>query len=329
MKKVRSSLLFGCLISFTVMLTVVQTTPIQNYITTVMPIDASHADESVSRFRDPLYQQIQDLAEQFDQEPIDARVDRVWKAIPDLNGVRINVEKSYQIAKQIGKVLPDMLVIEEVEAERTLWDLEPQPIYRGNPAKPFISIMINVAWGTEHVLQLLDIFDQYQVKATFFLDGSWLSRNQEVAKEIVNREHEVGNHAYSHPDLRKMSDARIREEMLKTNQLIEELGVQPRLFAPPSGAFDQRVVNIAREEQMWTILWTLDTVDWRRPTPEAIIKRIVPNLENGALILSHPTEPTVKALPVIIEEARKQQFYVGKVSELLSPERSISIVRLQ
>ncbi|GAA0365802.1 polysaccharide deacetylase family protein [Bacillus horti] len=317
--------LLGCgILSFVALLILVNRTPIDSYVNTIkmMNVPIIQAD-------DDIYRQIEDLAEQINQAPVNAKLDRVWKAIPSYNGVQVNIEKSYQIATQLGKVQLDTLMYDEIEAEISLEEIEPAPIYRGNPKKPMISLMVNVAWGTEYVHKMLDIFDQYQIKVTFFLDGKWLTENKNVAELMLERGHELGNHAYSHPDLKKVSAERIKEELLKTNKLIEELGVKSYLFAPPSGSFDNRAVKIADQYKMKTILWTLDTVDWRKPSPETIIQRIVPKLENGSLILMHPTEPTVEALPTIIEGAMNKELMLGTVSELISPERSLSLIHLK
>ncbi|MDQ0337311.1 putative sporulation protein (polysaccharide deacetylase family) [Caldalkalibacillus uzonensis] len=278
---------------------------------------------------DPLLKEIEALARTINEQPVNARIDRVWKAIPGYNGIEVDVAKSYELAKQTGKVRLEHLVINEVEPEVSLDDLPPAAIYRGNPKKPMVAFMVNVAWGTEYVPQMLDIFDDYQVRATFFLDGKWLSRNIEVAQEIVTRGHEIGNHAYSHPDMRRLSITEIHEEISKTEQLIQELGVRSRYFAPPAGAYDNRVVKVARELNMHTVMWTLDTVDWKKPAPSEIRARIVPYLENGSLILMHPTAPTVEALPSLIEGALQKELQAGSVAQVLSPERTIAIVRVE
>ena len=76
---------------------------------------------------------------------------------------------------------------------------------------------------------------------------------------------------------------------------------------------------------MYTVMWTLDTLDWKKPTPQEIIVRIVPRLENGVLILMHPTESTVVALPELIEGALKKGIEPATVSEVLSSNRTIFI----
>lgn len=322
-RKLKMITFFLYLLVFTLILTLANSTPIETYIRSL-----KLESVQVSSEKDPFKQEIKDLAKQIDQEPINAMIDRVWQAIPGYNGLQVDQEKSYHLSKQLGHVSLKSFSIQEIEPEIQLEDLPPSPIYRGNPNKAMISLMVNVAWGTEHVEEMLTIFEQYGIGVTFFLDGKWLKENKTIAQKMISEGHEIGNHAYSHPDLRKMSAEQISDEMQKTNKLIEELGVQSHLFAPPSGAFDQRVVQIAHQYKMKTILWTLDTVDWKRPPSSVIVERIVPRLENGALILMHPTAPTVEALPQMIEGALERELLPGTVSQLISPARSISIVRL-
>ena len=322
--KLASIIFLSYIFIFTGLLFIIQSSPIDHYIETIK-MNSMEVNNAV----DPVAEELKKWAHKIERAPIDARIDRVWKAIPGLNGIKLDFSKSYQLALKQGKVNEDTLVLTQIPPAKQLSDLPPNPIYRGNPEKNMVSFMVNVAWGTENVPKLLDIFEQYQVKSTFFLDGTWLQKNKQVAQEIVNRGHEIGNHAYSHPDMVRLSEARMNEEILKTEQLIKGLGQNSAYFAPPSGSYDHRVVKIAHQHKMKLVLWTLDTIDWQRPTRETIINRIVPKLENGALILMHPTASTVEALPEMIEAALAKQLFVGTVSELLSSERVESIVRQQ
>ncbi|WP_236838497.1 polysaccharide deacetylase family protein [Caldalkalibacillus salinus] len=316
--------LMGYILIFAFILTIINQSPIDTYISAVKMESVGVSQKQ----NDTLYREVESLAQQVTEAPVNARIDKVWKGIPGYNGLEVDVDKTYRLAQQLGEIQLQDLYVNEIEPDVTLDDLPVSPIYRGNAKKPMVSIMVNVAWGTEYVLQMLEVFEQYNVRATFFLDGSWLKKNPEVGKRIVEGGHEVGNHAYSHPDMSQLSISRIREELVKTNELIEELGTSAYVFAPPSGAYDERVVKEAHELNMKTILWTLDTIDWQKPPAHVIVDRIVPRLENGALILSHPTASTVEALPQIIESAMEKEFMVGTVSQLISPSRTLSVVSM-
>ena len=314
LKVVASGLFFIAFIYF------VNHSAIHNYISTLK-------GKSVSvGYQEEWGKRIDELRTKIEADPIDARIDRVWQAIPGYNGLRINKEESLKRLVQKGKWDPSLLAVEQLEPKVNLKDLRPTAIYRGNPEKPIISFMVNVAWGNEYLPSILNTLQKYNVKATFFLDGSWVSKNPREAKEIMERGHEIGNHAYSHPDLKQVSDYRVRSEITKTNNAIQKaLGIKPKLFAPPSGSYDERAVQIAAREGMQTILWTLDTVDWRKPTPTQIKQRIIPHLSNGSLILMHPTESASKALPDLIKSAKTKGFQIGTVSDCLSTKRIYTI----
>ena len=80
-------------------------------------------------------------------------------------------------------------------------------------------------------------------------------------------------------------------------------------------------VEIAHQFQLKTVLWTLDTVDWKHPSPDTIVRRITRGLEPGAMILMHPTSSSSQALPSLIREMKRRGLALGTVSELLSPNR--------
>ncbi|WP_054956122.1 polysaccharide deacetylase family protein [Paenibacillus dakarensis] len=255
-------------------------------------------------------------------EPIDARVDSVWKAMPGYNGQEINIDETYKRALKRKPGDPIPYVYQQIPAKITLEDLGEQPIYRGNPNKPMVSFMINVAWGNEFIEPMLKVLDEEKIKTTFFLDGSWLKKNPELAAEILKRGHEVENHAYSHPNMSQLSRARAELEISKTQDLLKEsLGITNKWFAPPSGDFNQQTVSIAHARGLKTVLWTLDTVDWRNPAPEAVVQKISKKVEPGFLILMHPTASSSQALRGMIQGVRAKGLHIGTVSETLSPER--------
>lgn len=274
------------------------------------------------RDRDQLLAQIQQEAQALYRAPIDAKMDRVWKAIPGYNGREVDVEKTLQLALQTPETQPIPYVYRELPPKVKLSDLGAQPVYKGNPAKPMASLMINVAWGDEYLPKMLDILKKENVHATFFLDGSWLSKHPDTAKSIMAMGHEMSNHAYSHKNMSELNRQMAIEEISKTQKLLEQhLGVTNTLFAPPSGDFDQETVTIARELKLQTVLWTIDTVDWRNPAPDQIVSKIKRTIEPGALILMHPTKSSSESLERTIQVIKQKGLALGTVSELLSADR--------
>jgi probable sporulation protein (polysaccharide deacetylase family) len=175
---------------------------------------------------------------------------------------------------------------------------------------------------------MLDVLERQKVKATFFFDGSWLNKNEAIAKSIGEKGHELSNHAYSHKNMSQLGREQAIDEIVKTQKLLDKLGVNNKLFAPPSGDFDDETVKIAKELGLQTILWTLDTVDWKNPGGESIVRRLTPKLEPGSMILMHPTSSSSEALEQLIKNIKEKGLVLGTVSELISPER-IPVVEQQ
>jgi len=270
-----------------------------------------------------LRERVERLAREYAADPVDARNDPVWKAVPGLNGVEVDVEETLKrtAGNSRGKI---EVAAKQIPPRVSLDDLGALPIYRGNPAKKQMSLMINVAWGTEYLDGIMETLDTYKVKATFFLDGSWTAKNGAMAKAIAARGHEIGNHAYTHPDMAQLDAQRTVREIVRTSEVIARAtGVRPKLFAPPSGSYSDTTVAEARKQGLRTILWTHDTIDWKKPPASEIVTRIMSRAESGALVLMHPTEPTSAALRTLIPGLLGKGYGLVTVSELLSEVRPL------
>ncbi len=284
--------------------------------------DKSNLDKPDSVNGEKLLEIIKEYGEQKRVEPIDAVVDRVWKAIPGYNGREVDIEASYKNMEKSGEFDENKIVYKEISPDIHLENLEPQPIYRGNAQKPMVALLINVAWGNEYIADLLRILDEGNIKATFFFDGSWVKKQPDLAKLIYSFGHEVGNHAYSHPDLSKFSKEQTIDELKKTNDIIEQtINVRPKWFAPPSGSYNMGTVLVAEQLGMKTILWTVDTIDWKNPEPQGMAKRVLGDIGNGSMILMHPTKSTVEGLGTIILGIKEKGYQIGTVSELMDEKR--------
>lgn len=274
-----------------------------------------------------LIESIQNFAETNDDKPIDAVVDRVWKAIPGYNGLVVDIEKSYERMAPLNQFEEQNVVFKEIPPTISLQDLGPSPIYKGNEEKAMVAFLINVAWGDEFIPPILEALKKHDVQATFFLDGSWTQKNPELAKLLIGNGHEIGSHAYSHPDLANSSAEKTRMELEKTNSVIKDtLGITPKWFGPPSGSFNQNTIDIARELNMFTVLWTVDTVDWKIPDTHAMVNRVVNQVDNGTMVLMHPTKPTAQGMEEMILGIQEKGLVIGTVTELLSEQRLESLL---
>lgn len=194
-----------------------------------------------------------------------------------------------------------------------------QPYYRGPTSEPRVALMINVDWGNEFIPAMLDVFDQYDVSATWFPTGRWAALAPDLAKTISTAGHEVGNHGGWHGMPSQMSRGEVTRLIQEgEDQIFAATGQKPQVFAPPAGDFNKQTVAVAAELGYKTVLWTVDTVDWQRPAPTVIIDRVMGKVNNGSLVLMHPTKPTLEALPVILEHLKTRGFQCVTVSELLA-----------
>ena len=186
----------------------------------------------------------------------------------------------------------------------------------GNRDGDGVSLMINVYWGTEEVYRMLDVFDEYAAKATFFIGGSWADDNVECLKEIVKRGHEVGSHGYFHKDCEGLSYEKTTEEIeLSSNLILLATGKKVDLFAPPSGSYDKTTLRACNDKNMKLILWSRDTVDWRDKDSSVTFDRATNGVKGGELILMHPMTATAEALPKILDYYKQNGLRTVTVTE--------------
>ncbi|MCU9593044.1 polysaccharide deacetylase family protein [Caldibacillus thermolactis] len=276
----------------------------------------------VSASKDSLYSEIEKKASEYEIPPQDAKIDKVWKKIPGYNGIAVNINASFENMRDDGVFVEEELVFEQIKPKVHLKDLPASPIFKGHPEKPMIAITFNVAWGNEYLSSILATLKKHSVYATFFIEGRWAKENPNFVRMIYEGGHEIGNHSYSHPDMKQLSAEKIKKQLHDTNEIIKAtIGKTPTLFAPPSGSYNDQVVKIAHDMNMETIMWSIDTIDWKDPPPQTLIQRVTKQLHNGAIILAHPTESTSKALDTLLTKIKDEGYRLGTISNLLDEKR--------
>ena len=133
------------------------------------------------------------------------------------------------------------------------------PIYCVQRDQKMISISFDAAWGNEDTQQLIDILEQYQVKATFFVVGEWVDKYPESVKALSDAGHEVMNHSNTHPHMNQMSREEVISDVEACNDKIESVtGVRPTLIRPPYGEYNDTVISAIRSIGMEPIQWDVD-----------------------------------------------------------------------
>ena len=191
-------------------------------------------------------------------------------------------------------------------------------IYNGNTQSNNVTLMINVYEGSEYVNDMIDIFKSYGVNTTFFIGGIWAEKNIETIAKIIANGHELGNHGYLHLDHNKLDYNQNYDEILMCHNIINVYtDYKMKLFAPPSGAFNNATIQATEDLGYLTIMWSKDTIDWRDHDTMLIYQRATNGIKGGDLILMHPTENTVLALPAILEFYKINNLNVTTVSQNL------------
>jgi peptidoglycan/xylan/chitin deacetylase (PgdA/CDA1 family)/Flp pilus assembly protein TadD len=167
--------------------------------------------------------------------------------------------------------------------------------------------------------RILDLLDQYSVKATFFLVGKQVELYPELAAEIVRRGHEVGSHSYSHSNLQRFPKVYVERELVKSRAAIRRAtGRTVTLFRPPGGNYDQDVRDAAAETGYTTVFWTSNIGNCPGWTPQAAADKFMAELTNGGIVLLHNGEDgSLEVLPPLLNALAKEQRLVGTVSALI------------
>ncbi|NLJ78826.1 MAG: polysaccharide deacetylase family protein [Tissierellia bacterium] len=196
------------------------------------------------------------------------------------------------------------------------------PIYSVDTAGKEIAISFDAAWGDEFTLGILDILDEYDIKSSFFLVGFWVDKHPEHVKEIYKRGHDVGNHSTNHPHMSKLGEDEILKELGEIEGKIEKItGEKPILFRPPFGDYNDRLINICRENNYYVIQWDVDSLDWKELGVQPVVDRVTRNVSNGSIVLFHNNAKYVlEYLPIVIERLQEEGYKIIPISKLIHKE---------
>lgn len=203
------------------------------------------------------------------------------------------------------------------------------PVWQGATVNNSVAITFDDGPKPEYALPILNILDQYDIKATFFVVGSASRLHSDIIMRMAQSGHDVGNHTYTHTRLDTMEPDKINQELLTTNKILESVIGRPvRYFRPPGGRYNRLVLEKASENGLRTINWSVNAGDY---TPynylpvakndnkwKKIVKHVVRSAKNGDILLFHNGgSDTQKALPHVIQGLREKGFKFVTVSELL------------
>jgi peptidoglycan/xylan/chitin deacetylase (PgdA/CDA1 family) len=122
--------------------------------------------------------------------------------------------------------------------------------------------------------RILSLLERHHAKAVFFVVGARIPRAPHLLRTILEQGHALGNHSFSHPNDHTPSPRAFLADLRRCQQAIAQLtGREPRLFRPPLGRLSISGVMASRVLGLRTLLWSLDTGDWRLRDVEAARRR--------------------------------------------------------
>ncbi|MFE3138755.1 polysaccharide deacetylase family protein [Streptomyces scopuliridis] len=128
----------------------------------------------------------------------------------------------------------------------------------------------------------------YEVRAMFFVCGEMADANPDLLREADDDGHIICNHTWSHPLMTSLRPSRIREEMGRTSDVVEDiLGAPPLWYRAPYGAWNRHAFEIGSQMGMEPLAWTVDSLDWETPGTDTIVRRVLKGAGPGVVVLNH------------------------------------------
>ncbi len=212
-------------------------------------------------------------------------------------------------------------------------DVSGFPTYQGKGRKissvpvsgKYVALTFDDGPHPTYTPKILNILKKYNAKATFFVLGSRVKSHPSIVARTIAEGSEVGVHSWSHPSLTKCSYAKVRKEMEDSINAIQAASnYKPRTMRPPYGAVNANLVNFfASQYGMSTIMWSIDTNDWRKPGVQAVINEAVNKARPGSIILLHDIHgSSYQAVEGIVSGLINRGFKLVTVSQLMAMQSS-------
>lgn len=200
-------------------------------------------------------------------------------------------------------------------------------VYRGPASRRALALTFDDG-PSESTPELLEVLSVQNVPATFFQCGANVRRLPEIAREVVRRGHEIGNHSDTHPRFYFRKPAFIQEELERAQATIATTtGVSPALYRAPFGVRWPGMGAAQERLHLLGVMWTVIGRDWKLDTA-AIVRQVLPKARNGAIICLHDGRElearpqvarTIEAVRRLIPMLKAQGYRFETVSQLICP----------
>ena len=171
-------------------------------------------------------------------------------------------------------------------------------VYVGDTEEKVLYLTFDAGYEAGYTEQILDVLKKHDVKAAFFVVGTYIENNPELVRRMAEEGHIVGNHTWHHYNMSQIADLQsfTRELQSVADQYREATGEEMLpYYRPPQGVYSEENLKMAKSLGYRTVFWSLAYVDWNRdaqPTPEQAYEKLLPRIHPGAVVLLHSTSAT-------------------------------------
>ena len=187
-----------------------------------------------------------------------------------------------------------------------------------------VSLTFEITWGENVPRQILDILRREEVRAAFFVNGSWARSHPDFIMELHEGGHDLGSMGMRPIDWSNSSPVVLAEQISQSSSVLEEItGSKPIWLRPPSGQLPQTGVDLSAFPGSRIVLWDIDAQDWAKPGMDYIIRRVQRQLHPGAIIrlqASDSAEQTAQSLTGLISTIRQEGYQIISISQLVASE---------
>ncbi len=214
---------------------------------------------------------------------------------------------------------PDQNAVQTLRAlVNELAQNNPSTIYiNGQTNKKQVALTFDDASNIHKVNQIINILEQYGLKAAFFCIGRDIEKTPQIAKNINNSGHLVLNHSYSHKKYTELSIEAVEADFLHAEKVfLQAIGKRTKLIRPPYGTINQEITDTLKNKGYSIAYWSLDSFDWLE-TVNNIQQNVINNVRNDEIILFHCKNSTIRSLPQIIENLQQRGFKIVRLDKLI------------
>ena len=244
--------------------------------------------------------------------------------------VRPRIDENYQVVPGEYEIFERQDVASNAEAARAYvqgaalreYKLACQrrgSVFYNKAAGKVVAVTFDDGLFPEKTPQILNILTEYDARATFFALGRYVKQNPNLARAVLEQGSELGSHSWYHAKQTSLTaEKRAEDFALVAKAFNEAVGAPPYLFRAPYGAINDDVKQELVGQNMLSVLWSVDTEDWRAKSAEQVYRAVIDDVSPGDIILMHENgEYTIEALPAILKELRAQGYDIVTVSELI------------